>query len=196
MRRYRPVGLVALLLSLLLALLPASLFAQSQVFGDDDDPPSAPVVRTYEVRITANVRGASVYLDGRYQGRTPQTLRLREGTYEFEVEARGYERFRQQVTIRADRTINAQLLPPTAVVLLRIPSEFLNSDERDPWRLIDFFVDGRLRREARVELEPGWHRVAIVSGGLRLEQEFFFEAGRIYTMELFMRADISTRSEF
>ncbi len=196
MRTYRSIGLVALLLSALLALLPAPLVAQSQVFGDDDDPPPAPVVRTYEVRVTANVRGASVYLDGRYQGRTPQTLRLREGTYEFEVEARGYERFRQQVTIRADRTINAQLLPPTAVVLLRIPSEFLNSDERDPWRLIDFFVDGRLRREARVELEPGWHRVAIVSGGLRLEQEFFFEAGRIYTMELFMRADISTRSEF
>ena len=180
----------------LLVIGAGGAFAQSGTFGDAEPDPPRPVIRTYEVRITANVRGASIYVDGRYQGQAPQTLRLREGTYEIEVEARGYESWGRRVTVRRDQTLNANLIPPTAVVLLRIPPEFLNDTLVDPWRLIDFYVDGRLRPGARVDVEPGWHTVSLVIGGLKLEREFFFEAGRTYTVEVFMRADISTRSEF
>lgn len=169
----------------LLALVASGLAAQAGAAGDARGPSA----RLYELTVLANIRGADVYLDGvRQRETTPATFRLRPGVYQVRVEARGYESWEETVTLRTgDVTIRATLVPPTATVILEIPSVYLNDRVRDPWRLIDLYIDGVLRNEARVEVEPGYRNVTIVSGGLAFESEFFFEAGREYTLELIMR---------
>ena len=175
------------LVFMVLAIGAASVAAQSGATGDRRDPSPA---RTHALTVTANVRNAEIYIDGvRQRQTTPATFTLRPGNYTIRVEARGYDSWQTRVVLTSDQTIRAQLVPPTATVILQIPAELLNDRVRDPWRLIDFYLDGRLRNEARIEVDPGYHDVTLVSGGLKLEREFFFEAGRVYTLELFMRLD-------
>lgn len=142
----------------------------------------------FAVTINPSVRDAQIYVDGVLQRRG--TVQLERGTYVIRVEARGYMPWEQRITITGPRTITVSLVPPTATVVLRIPSEFLNDRIRDPWREIDFYVDGRLRNEARVEVEPGRREIMIVSGGLQFRNFFTFEAGRTYTIELLLRASL------
>ena len=170
-------------LVVLLSVVPALAFAQSGATGNQRDQP-----RTYQLTVTSNVRGAEIYIDGVRQRETaPATFTLRPDTYTIRVEARGYQAWQVRVELDSSQSIRAELLPPTAIVVLRVPNEFLNDRVRDPWRMIDFYIDGRLRREGRIEVEPGYHDVELVSGGLSFQDEFFFEAGRTYTLELILR---------
>ncbi|MFP4550662.1 MAG: PEGA domain-containing protein [Spirochaetales bacterium] len=181
--------------AVLMLVASVAVSAQAGTFGDSESPRRSrtPV---YDVQINSNIRGAEVYIDGRLQrGGTPVRVSLEEGLYTIRVEARGYEIYEERIRIRNDRTIYVNLIAPTAFIQLRVPDEYLNDTARDPWRLIDLYVDGRLRREARIEVEPGWHDIAIVSGGLKIEREFRFEAGRSYTIDLLLQADIGGRWE-
>lgn len=182
----RPTTMMRLITAtLIFAVAATAAFAQAGAAGDARGPST----RLYELTVLANIRGADVYLDGvRQRETTPATFRLRPGVYRVRVEARGYESWEETVTLRTgDVTVRANLVPPTATVILEIPSTYLNDRVRDPWRLIDLYIDGVLRNEARVEVEPGYRDVTIVSGGLAFESEFFFEAGREYTLELILR---------
>ena len=177
-------GIATFALVGLLLIGAGSLFAQSGTFGES----SRPLIRSHQLTVTSNVRSAEIYIDGvRQRETTPATFTLRPGSYTIRVEARGYDSWQTRLTLNSSQTVRAVLTPPTATVLLQIPPELLNDRVRDPWRLIDFYVDGRLRRESRIEIDPGYHTIAIVSGGLQLEDEFYFEAGRTYTIELIMR---------
>jgi hypothetical protein len=177
----RTLAAVALLL-----LVATFTFAQNSAEG------GRRIVSTYAVSVQCNVRGAYVYIDGERQwDRTPATFRLRAGTYTFRVESRGYETWEERITISGNQTIRVDLRPPVAVLVLRIPSELLNYEVRDPWRLIDVYVDGRLRYAERIEVEPGWREIAIVSGGLRLENEIYLEAGITYTVEMLLRMAVT-----
>ncbi len=145
----------------------------------------------YSLTINSNVRGATIFVNNVRQDEfTPSTIRLRRGSYDIRVEARGYEPFSTTLNLTSNRTLFARLASSSATVVLQVPADLLNNQIRDPWRMIDFYVDGRLRSEAQVQIEPGYRRIAIVSGGLRFENEFFFEAGRFYTLELLMRASL------
>jgi hypothetical protein len=176
------------LAALLLALVGALGFTQAGATGDRRDEPRP---RAYELTITSNVRRADIYIDGvRQREGTPATFRLRPDTYSIRIEARGYQTWQGRVTLDSDQTIRAELLPPTATVYLEVPSEFLNDRVRDPWRMIDFYIDGRLRTGSRIEVDSGYHDVTVASGGLQFESEFFFEAGRTYTLELIMRMSL------
>jgi hypothetical protein len=65
---------------------------------------------TANVRVTANVNAAKVYVDNDYKGNTPITLKLEYGTYRFRIEKPGYDTFVERENI--DRTaveINAEL---------------------------------------------------------------------------------------
>ena len=142
----------------------------------------------YTLTVNSNVRGAAVFVNNVLQDiRTPASIRLRPGTYNIRVEQRGYQIFQQTVTVTRNQTLFARLDPPYATVVLQVPADLLNNEVRDPWRMIDFYVDGRLRSEAQVQVGAGYHRIAIVSGGLRFEDEFLFEAGRNYTLEVILR---------
>jgi hypothetical protein len=178
------VALVALL------LVPALAFAQSSSTGNRRTIPD------YTVTITANVRDAQVFVDGSLRSRvTPATVSLQRGTYTIRVEARGYEVWEERITVDSDRTIRVQLRQPYATVLLSIPREFLNTDIRNPMAQIDFYIDGQLRDESRIQVRSGTHRVAIVSGGLKFEGEMYFESGMIYTLELILRLNMIQRVE-
>jgi hypothetical protein len=183
------------MIALALAASVATLSAQSGTFGDPA-PSRAPIVRSHRLTVTSNVRGAEISIDGvRQRDTAPAVFTLRPGTYTVTVEARGYQPWRIRVTLDSDQTIRAELLPPTATVILDIPPEYLNDQLRDPWRSIDFYVDGRLQRQTRVEVEPGYRTLAVVAGGLRLEAEFYFEAGRTYTVEPVMRLSSSGEAD-
>lgn len=182
------LGKIALVATVLLLVGAVGLLAQAGTFGDSSDDGGRGRVVNHRLTVRANVRGADISIDGVRQRQTaPATFTLRPDTYTIRVEARGYQPWQRRVDLDSDRTLVAELLPPTATILLQIPSEFLNDRVRDPWRQIDLYVDGRLRTESRVEVEPGYHDVAIASGGLMIENELSFEAGRTYTLELIMR---------
>ena len=161
------LGKIALVATVLLLVGAVGLLAQAGTFGDSGDDGGRGRVANHRLTVRANVRGADISIDGVRQRQTaPATFTLRPDTYTIRVEARGYQPWQRRVDLDSDRTLVAELLPPTATILLQIPSEFLNDRVRDPWRQIDLYVDGRLRTEARVEVEPGYHDVAIASGGL------------------------------
>ena len=179
-----------LLVVLILMVLPALAFSQSSATGNQR------VIPTYQVTITSNVRNADIYVNGELQrGATPATLNLRRGTYEIRVESRGYLPWVETVSVNSNTTIRAELLPPFATVVLEIPREFLNDDIRNPFSLIDFYIDGQLRREARIQVRSGRHQIAIVSGGLRFEGEVFLEGGMTYTLELILRLNLLQNSQ-
>ena len=183
------------MIALALVASATTLAAQSGTFGDPA-PDRAPVPRSHRLTVTSNVRGAEISIDGvRQRETTPAVFTLRPGTYTVVVEARGYQPWRIRVTLDSDQTIRAELLPPTATVILEIPSEYLDDRLRDPWRSIDFYVDGRLQRQTRVEVEPGYRTLAVVAGGLRIEGEFYFEAGRTYTVNPIMRLSSSGEAD-
>lgn len=191
----RPLQLT---LAVMVALLVGSAaFAQVGSTGQSEGATGQqqPVSRTYSLTVNSNVGGATIFIDGiRQREQAPATIRLTEGRYTISVEARGYEPYQVTVNLRSNQSIFARLESPTATVILEVPAAFLNNRIRDPYRMIDFYVNGRLRTEARVELEPGFHDITIVSGGLRFEDEFFFEAGRFYTLELLLRATLFSGS--
>ncbi len=183
-RHYRPRVRLALV-ALMLVAGAAALAAQSGTFGNSVPRPP---VRSHRLTVTSNVRNAQISIDGvRQRETTPATFTLRPGTYTIAVEARGYQPWRTRVTLDSNQMVHAVLSPPRATVLLEIPSELLNPRVRDPWRLIDFYINERLQRDARVEVDPGYHLITIVSGGIAIEQEFYFEAGYTYTIETILR---------
>ena len=150
------------------------------------------IIPTYSVSFVTNVRNATIYIDDERQwDRSPATFQLRAGTYTFRVEARGYEPWQERITISGNQTIRVDLVPPIATIIMRIPSDLLNYEVRDPWRLIDVYVDGRIRNQDRIEVEPGWREIAIVSGGLRLEGEVYLESGKTYTVEMLLRMSVT-----
>ncbi|MFP4115467.1 MAG: PEGA domain-containing protein [Spirochaetales bacterium] len=177
-----------ILAAILIAVVAASGVAQLGGTGDRTGPGTP---RSYRLTITANIRNADVYIDGvRQRESTPASFNLRPGTYTLRIEARGYRSWEGRVTLDSNETIRAELVPPTATVYLEVPPEYLNDRVRDPWRMIDFYIDGRLRRGSRIEVDSGYHDIAIVSGGLRFEDEFYFEGGRDYTLELILRTSM------
>ena len=69
---------------------------------------------TYRLRVTSNVRGATVSVNGREQrGSAPMNLTLEEGTYTVAVSANGYVSRSERVSLRRNRTVNFELEPIT-----------------------------------------------------------------------------------
>jgi hypothetical protein len=174
-----------LLVAVILLVLPVPAFSQSSTTGNQR------VIQTYQVTIASNVRNASIYVDGVLQSQTtPATLSLRRGSYEIRVEARGYLPWRQMISVTSNTAIRAELLLPYATVILEIPREFLNEDIRNPFGLIDFYIDGQLHREAQIQVRAGLHRITIVSGGLKFEGDLVLEGGMAYTLELILQLNL------
>ena len=178
----------AICLALFGLLAAGTVAAQSNTAGPRER------ITSHEVTVIANVRGAQVSVDGvRATQTSPATFTLRPGTYTLRVEARGYLTWEERIVVAGARVIRVTLLPPKATLILDIPREYRNDRVRDPWRLIDVWIDGRLRTDTRIELDPGYHTITIRSGGLQFENELYFEAGRVYTLEIILRMSLSQR---
>jgi glutaredoxin-related protein len=59
--------------------------------------------------VSANVRGAQVFVDGNFAGNAPVNVSLAQGNYTITVKAPGYADYSQQVSLTGNQTIVAQL---------------------------------------------------------------------------------------
>jgi hypothetical protein len=65
---------------------------------------------TYFLRIEANVRGATIFIDGRQQrDQTPAAIRVSRGRHEVIVQADGYDDYRAMVNVTRDTVLRINL---------------------------------------------------------------------------------------
>lgn len=67
---------------------------------------NAPAPQIGAINISSNPSGSAVYIDNRFSGYTPLSVRAATGTHTIRVEQPGYQSFQQSVTVVAGRTIN------------------------------------------------------------------------------------------
>lgn len=115
-----------------------------------------PQVKEYRLSVTSSPSNALVYINGTYQGRTPLTLTLREGSYAIRVTADGYEDFSTNVTLASDRQVSATLYAKKA--RLTIETEPTNAS---------VFVDNVYvgRSPLSVDLDAGRHTIRVEKSG-------------------------------
>ncbi|PZA05789.1 MULTISPECIES: PEGA domain-containing protein [unclassified Meiothermus] len=125
-----------------------------------------PEVRNGTLLVNSNVGGAEVWINGARSGRTPLQLSLREGTYEVVVRAGGYNEFRTNVRIEADRTVrvDARLTPLQTTLEISV-------NVNGPVRI---FVDGSevgttQNGFLRVTVNPNARELVALAPGYRAE---------------------------
>lgn len=67
---------------------------------------NAPTPQIGGINVSSNPSGGAVYVDNRFSGYTPLSLRASTGTHTIRVEQPGYQSFQQSVSVVAGRTIN------------------------------------------------------------------------------------------
>ncbi len=157
------------------------------------------------VRVRINVTNAErarVYVDGRYKGHTPVLVKLKPGMHSVRIEAEGFMSLSTNINVRRSKReerYNFTLTPMNARLDILVPSKYLNRRMKDAIRLIRVYVDKRLiNKKGKIrglQIKPGRHRVKIVSGGLSVEGDFNFEAGRVYNVELYMKLRLGSRDK-
>ena len=98
-------------LFVLIAFIATGLMAQSTARGRT-------ITISYDVTITSNVKGATVYIDNSWKGTAPYSEKLKKGDYAIKVTAKGYKDFVQSVSVSGATTVNAVLEPATVSVKL------------------------------------------------------------------------------
>jgi hypothetical protein len=95
---------------LLVALVGGDLFAQSTARGRQRGS------KTYDITVTANVKDAKVFVDGKEVGTVPYTGKLEAGDRIIKVTATGYIDYETTITVSKAATVNATLeLKPVSV---------------------------------------------------------------------------------
>lgn len=146
--------------------------------------------------VIASVKGAEVWLDGMYRGRSPLTLNLPIARYELRVSAEGYQDYEARLDFRRATTVNVQLKssrgqPGFALLTIVIPDQFLDADlsQNEARSLMRIYIDGKLAATrgdlTDIRVSSGTHRVRLVSGGLSVDVgEFAFLPMIAYEIEL------------
>ena len=88
-----------------------------------------------KINISSNPSAARLYVDGTYEGDTPQEIRLSPGVHEIRVEKTGYKTQRESVQVRAGKDINVKIL------LEGIGGTIVVKSEPSPAKV---YLDGRL----------------------------------------------------
>jgi hypothetical protein len=72
-----------------------------------------PLRRYGEVLVESVPPGAEIYIDGEFQGRTPENFRLSEGDHTFVLRRAGSREYSQEIQVEAGRPLNlrAELIP-------------------------------------------------------------------------------------
>ena len=139
----------------------------------------------YSLSVTANVKDAQVFVNNGLVGPAPLNTSLARGTYTIRVSAPGYTDFSTTVNLTGNQTLNAVLQPAAASISLNIPDYLKRQNARGPgggdFRI---FADDRPMQDHKFQLPPGVHTIRIAGGSFVLEQEFYFEAGRNYDIDL------------
>ncbi|NNM54121.1 MAG: PEGA domain-containing protein [Spirochaetales bacterium] len=142
-------------------------------FGNTSSQPPVPPAN-YTVRLSANIEGVHIFVDGRPVGREMQ---LPPGRYRFRVERPGYRPWERSMDIDGDRDLQASLEPDPAVLMLEME---LNG--RVEWR-----IDGRVhwteRHNPQIEIAPGPHEVVVTTGAFRTRLHVDLAPGRVYVLK-------------
>jgi hypothetical protein len=113
---------------------------------------------TFNLNVSADVKGAQVYIDGKLQGNAPLVLALAPGNYSVMVKAAGYMDFLQQVVLNRDLAVQAKLVP--AEIQISISSNVKDAQT-------DIFVNGKLEGKGPLALKlvPGEYQIILQAKG-------------------------------
>ncbi|MBN1522970.1 MAG: PEGA domain-containing protein [Spirochaetales bacterium] len=151
-----------------------------------------PEVRYYTLSITANVKDAKVYIDGKEQrGFAPYAEKLKEGKYSVKVISRSFKPWETEVYLNKDTKLFAELRSYDPKVIIEVPSSILNKKINKPETRIDVYVDGKKEHGLEFEVNAGSHTIRIESGAFALEEKIYFREGKTYTIKLGFGMDIS-----
>ncbi len=145
----------------------------------------------YNLRVTANVAGAQVFVNNTPMGTAPASMKVDRGNYLVRVSAPGYQDYLTAVSVAGNTAVNARLQANSVSVRVVIPPGFLDDrdnrdrdnrdrDNRDQIRL---FVDGQSYSTLSFSLPAGRHNLRITSNGFSFSADFDFAPGRSYMLE-------------
>jgi serine/threonine-protein kinase len=227
------------LLALLAALAGAYLLWQSRHFWNRDTtpattppaavapagkpsparrPPARPApaaaATTREIRVTANIEGAAVSVDGKTDPSwlTPATIALEPGAHRIRVAKAGYRPVTQVMNLTADSPPElafhlqklAEAAPPppagsagpapatpaaTALGRLRV-----SSDPPDAMIMVDGELT-RYRTPVNFELSPGRHVIGVGRGQGRVIRQVQIESGAIFDLHVNLKEGAAGRAE-
>jgi hypothetical protein len=155
---------------------------------------NAPLVAVgFPLTVTANIRGAVVFIDNAPKGPAPFTEMLPAGVYNVLVTAPGYGDYQTSVTLAGPMTVSARLNSAMATLHFLFSKSFREPEARDRDQ-VKFYVDGEpvspaSRQQGSVEIRivPGRHRIDVSSGNFFVRSgDFNFAPGQDYTIELIM----------
>jgi hypothetical protein len=146
--------------------------------------------------VNVNVKGAEVWIDDVFRGRSPLTLNLPTDLHTLRVSAEGYEDYEARLNFSRAMTVNVQLRksktqPGFSLLNIVIPDQFLDEElsETEARGLLRLYIDGKLANTHKdfesIRVPSGKHHVRLVSGGLSVDiGEFVFLPMIAYDIEL------------
>ncbi|MBN1410916.1 MAG: PEGA domain-containing protein [Spirochaetales bacterium] len=147
-------------------------------------------VKYYTLQVTANVKGARLYINGHDSGKTPVSLNLAAGDYQIRVSYKNFADFEQVIRLDHDMRINAELRSSLAQLKIIIPKDILDN-RKNAIRQVYIYIDGkRYVNKLDFDLESGVHKIRILSGGLSVEASFNFEGGQVYKITPRLTLDV------
>lgn len=148
-------------------------------------------VVNYTLEVTANVNNARVFINCKDSGEVPVTLSLQEGNYSVKVVKQDYSDYEQTVKLDKATKIKAILEPIMASVKIIIPQNMYNGNSaHDFLKRIDVLLDGKKLNSLEFAVTRGQHKIQIVSGGIILETNIDFSAGKTYELKPALNVDI------
>ena len=131
------------------------------------EEPSPLPTTTGTIRVSANVSGARIFIDGSDRGGVPATLTLDPKIYRVEVRKQGYDPWRTQVTMEAGRTASLMAyLTPEKPRQARLYVNPAPSDARI--RILNI----GLVYERGMELDPGSYHVEVSKDGYETDKRW------------------------
>ncbi len=151
---------------------------------------------SYTLNVISNISGASVTISEittdappfqkMPSGTVPYRITLGAGSYIITLTANGYLPFTTTVTLAADQTVRAVMIPAVATIELSVPDRYRNPFDRNYVSRIEWYVDGQRHvgvNGSSIQVAAGAHDIRLVSGGFSISGRFVFQAGRVYRLE-------------
>jgi hypothetical protein len=137
--------------------------------------------------IDADIRGATVFINGAYAGTTPYQGVLQRGNYVVRISAPGYADYTDRVFVDGYTRLSISLSPLTVEYEIKLPKIFSNhgNDFDKPGDSeMQLYIDGNRLEHLHGRTTPGKHIMTLIYRNLRLEDEFEVFPGRPVTIEL------------
>lgn len=136
----------------------------------------------FTLTIGSNVEGAVVFINDEMAGDTPLQIKLPPAIYALRIEAEDFYELSREVNLNQNRRLNITLKPATSMVNFVIPDHFLNHRIENPIGQFRLFVDEERQEELGFKVLEGMRLIRIVTGGLSIEEEMEFKAGKTYLL--------------